>query len=192
MPSIRRGVSFLEVTIVILIVGLLAAVGTPHFSRAGRMRAVRNAAIELTGYVDYVRSVSVNEGRSVELAIDADKDLFYSPDVDFPDRIGTPISVLLKERFDPSIEIKASFDGSSSMAFDFEGNPNVGGTPMTSGVINILSYGEGYQIVLSTGHASATITPLDDDSVVVPAPDIVAEPKDVELGNVILNDNNKL
>ncbi len=189
MYPIRRGVSFLEVTVVIMIIGLLAAVAVPRFSRAARMRDVRNATIQTAGYVDYIRDLAINQGRTVRFSVDANADVFSSPDAEFPDRAGVLISVDLQERFDPSIELTASFDGATTMGFDLEGNPMVSGSAMSSGVITILSFGEGYQILIEAGQGTTSIVPFDFDDGRGPAPDAIqVTVHELDLGSLSLDE----
>lgn len=157
MTDSRRGFTFLELTIVVLIVGLLTAIGAPRFSRSLRTRNVRNAAIQLAAYVDYVRQTAINEGRSASLSVSTSEDRFTSPDVDFPDQVGVPISVPLKEMFDVSIELNASFDSGRALTFDLEGMPTVAGAPLINGVIQIRSPEIGYRIRINSGTGMVTI-----------------------------------
>lgn len=154
----RSAMTLLEVTIVLLVVGLLSAVAAPKFSAAVRGSQVRAAAIQLGGHVSYLRRVAINEGRNSTLAISEANDLYSSADVDFPERIGTKILVRLKEAFDSSLELTADFDGAKFMTFDLEGVPHVGITPMISGTIKISSPGvESYHIVIAAGTGYVTV-----------------------------------
>lgn len=157
MPPLRRGLTFLEVTVVVLIIGLLAAIGTPHFARSARTRNARNAAIQLADYVSYVRNVAINEGRSTRLTVDAASDRFISPDVDFPDRSGTRISLPVKEIFDPGLELSATFDSATTLTFDLEGGASVAGNPMIVGVISIRSPEIGFQVLIDGDGGTVTI-----------------------------------
>ncbi|WP_372898099.1 Tfp pilus assembly protein FimT/FimU [Stieleria sp.] len=157
--------TFVELTVVVTIMGLLAVLGVPRFARALHARNARHAAIQLASYVDYVRNTAINEGRSTTLSVDATGDRFWSPDVEFPDQAGVPLSVLIKDRFDASLEIKASFDSATSVSFDLEGTPNVGGTPLSNGVITIGTRAIAYEIHIAVGPGSATITEVDDSDV---------------------------
>ena len=154
---------------VVLIVGLLAAIGTPRYVQSTRSRAARNAVIQLAGYVDYVRNTAINEGRSARLTVDADEDRFFSPDVDFPDQIGTPISVSLKEQYDASLELDASFDSATTLTFDLEGMPTVAGNVLSNGVIVVWSQGVGFRILIRPGLGTATIQAVaESDDIVAP------------------------
>ncbi|QDV47857.1 Type II transport protein GspH [Stieleria neptunia] len=154
--------TFVELTVVVTIMGLLAVVGVPRFARALHARKARHAAIQLASYVDYVRNTAINEGRSVTLSVDATGDRFWSPDVDFPDQVGVPLSVLIKDRFDDGLEIKASFDSATSVTFDLEGTPHVGGTPLGDGVIVIGTRAVAYEIRFGAGPGNAAITEVNN------------------------------
>lgn len=148
----RSAMTLLEVTIVLLVVGLLSAVAAPKFAATVRGSQVRAAAIQLGGHVTYLRRVAISEGRNSTLTISEANDLYSSADVDFPERIGAKILVRLKETFDSSLELTADFDGAKFMTFDLEGVPHVGITPMVSGMIKISSPGvESYYIVIAPG-----------------------------------------
>lgn len=157
MRAPRRGVTFLEITLVVLFIGILAAVGTPYFAKATRTQNTRNAAIQLADYVGYVRRVAINEGRSTSIVIDPATDTFYSPDVDFPDRIGTPISVPIKTNHDPGLELTASFDSSLTLQFDLEGSPMANGVALSDGWIVIGSADSRQRIVIDSGIGTTTI-----------------------------------
>ncbi|MCA9137835.1 MAG: prepilin-type N-terminal cleavage/methylation domain-containing protein [Planctomycetales bacterium] len=158
MHHSRRGLTFLEVTVVVLIIGVLAAVGTPHFARSVRTRNARNAAIRLADYVNYVRSVAINEGRSTQLSVDGATDRFTSPDVDFPDQPGKRISLSIKEDFDVALELSASFDSASTLTFDLEGGASVAGNPLGVGVISVGSRDIVFQILVDSNQGVVSIT----------------------------------
>ena len=167
MNRLRRGMSFFEISIVVLIVGILAAIVTPQFARSTRFQNTRNASVQLANYINYVREVAINEGRSTSIVVDADGDLFYSPDVSFPDRVGTAIWVPVKSLYDGSLEITGTFDGETTLSFDLEGVPSVGGSPLVSGVIRIASQDVIYDIMVDGGTGLPTVavakqSPSDD------------------------------
>ena len=157
MRSTRPGVTFLEVTLVVLFIGILAAVGTPYFARATRVRNTRNAALQIADYVGYIRTVAINEGRTTSLSVDPNTDTFSSPDVDFPSQIGTRISVAVKDQHDPNLELTASFDSSLTLQFDLEGTVLANGVPLTSGTIVVQSAEATQTIVIQAGTGATSI-----------------------------------
>lgn len=156
-PLVRRGVSYLELVIVLLIIGLLAAVGTPRFATTLRVRNARHAAIQLTDYVNFVRVTAMSQGRATSLSVDPAVDRFFSDDVEFPDRPGTLISLLLKQTHDDAIELSADFDDANVLTFDLEGMPYVGANRLSSGVIEIEVSTVRYRITIDPGTGVATV-----------------------------------
>ena len=157
MRVLRQGVSFLEVTLVVLFIGILAAVGTPYFARAVQTSHARNASIQIADYVDYIRDVAINEGRKTSLVVDPTSDIFASPDVDFPDQTGTRISIAVKEAYDPTLELTAAFDASLKLEFDLEGSALANGVPLNNGSINIRSGNSTWSIQIDGGTGQTTI-----------------------------------
>ncbi|QEF96321.1 hypothetical protein Mal15_03480 [Stieleria maiorica] len=160
----RRGLTFFELTVVMMIMAVLAAVAVSHFARSLQARNARHAAIQLADYVDYIRNTAINEGRSTSLSIDPAGDRFWSTDVDFPDQVGVPISVLVKDRFDDRLEITASFDSATTLTFNLEGTPTVGGTPLVNGVISIDTREVAYEIRIGAGPGRASIVEVEPET----------------------------
>lgn len=150
--------SLIELTIVILILGILSAVAAPRLGDSVRGSRLRAAANQIASHVDYIRQVAINEGRSTELVVDSVTDRYISTDVDFPENRGTQIDVGVQRRFDSAFELSADFDSHQSMTFDFEGIPRVAGTAMQSGMISI-GYGDhAFDIFISPGIGTTTVT----------------------------------
>ncbi len=147
-----------------MIMAALAAVAVPHFAQTLQARNARHAAIQLADYVDYIRNTAINEGRSASLSVDPNSDRFWSVDVDFPDQPGVPISVLVKDRFEDRLEITASFDDATTLTFDLEGTPTVGGTPLGDGVIVIDAIAVAYEVRIGTGPGRASIVEVEPES----------------------------
>lgn len=153
----RRGMSFLEISITVLIIGVLAAVSVPRYADSTRAQQAKNAAIQIANYVNYVREVALNEGRSTSIVVDAEGDRFYSSNVNFPARLNTPISIPVKALYDASIELTGDFDGSDALGFDLEGAPTVAGLPLTSGVLRVSSGDLIYEIQVHGGTGLPTL-----------------------------------
>lgn len=144
--------TLLEVTIVMLIIGIMAAIAAPRFSNATRSAQVRSAAIQTASHVEFVRQSAINGNRSTSLTYNESNVSYQSGEVDFADRIGQLISVDLREVFDASIQLKASFDNTNTISFDVEGVPTVGTTAMQNGFIEISASGvQSYYIVIAAG-----------------------------------------
>ena len=149
--------SLIELTIVILILGILSAVAAPRLGDSVRGSRLRAAANQIASHVDYIRRAAINEGRSTELIVDSTMDHYRSTNVDFPEKLGSLINVSVKPTFDSEFELSADFDSSSSLTFDFEGIPRVAGTAMQSGMISI-GYGDhAYDIVIAPAIGTTTV-----------------------------------
>ncbi len=153
----RHALTLMEMTIVVLILGILAAVAAPRFGDSVRGSRLRAAANQIASHVDYIRRVAINEGRSTTLIVNSTTDRYRSPDVDFPDQVGELILVAVKSTFDTELELYADFDSHSSMTFDFEGIPRVAGSAMQSGMISIGYDNHAYDIVIAPGLGTTTV-----------------------------------
>lgn len=158
--------SMIELTIVILIVGITAAVAAPRLADTVRAMRLRAAANQLAAHIDYVRSIALNEARTTTLVFDNSLDHYLCDDVFLPDRPGQSISVAVREVHDPSFDLTADFDSRSELSFDFEGVPTVNSTPMASGTV-ILGYGnEQYQVAIAAGTGQTTVSRLGGQDLV--------------------------
>lgn len=164
MNRLRSGMTFFEVSLVVLVIGILTAIGTPHFARSTRANNARNASTQIADYVNYVRETAINEGRETEIVIDETNDRFSSSNVDFPSRPGSNISVPLKATFDQSIEVTGSFDGQTTLRFDLEGVPNVNGSPLLDGWIRVESPGFVYAIRVNAGTGLSSVSQIADET----------------------------
>lgn len=139
MSTSRRGMNLLEITIVLLVVGIMAAVVSPRFTHSVRASQLKAARMQTRATIDYVRRVAINEGRTTTITFDTLNDTITSPNVEAPGFVGTMISLDIHADFDDSIELLADFDGATTLSFDFEGVPWVGNTKMQSGTIQLQS-----------------------------------------------------
>ena len=171
--------SLLELVIVLMVVGLMAAVAAPRFASTMRAAHVRAAAIQIAGHIRYVRRIAINEGRSTSLSFDDSNSTYQSIDVDFPSRLGKRIDVVVNEDFDGSITIASNLDGTSNLTFDLEGVPHVNGSLLSSGIITISSPGvPSFEILIAAGTGETTIQPVTQP---VTQPNAPAGPLDIKL-----------
>ena len=155
--------TLIEVTIVMLIIGILAAIAAPRFSSAMRSAQVRSAAIHTASHVEFVRQSAINGNRSTSLTYDAANVSYQSAEVDFADRIGQLITVDLNDEFDASIELKANFDNTDTISFDVEGVPIVGNATMQNGFIEISASGVlPYYVIIAAGTGYVSVHSASD------------------------------
>jgi prepilin-type N-terminal cleavage/methylation domain-containing protein len=157
----RRGLSMIELVLVLLVIGLMAAVATPRFSDSLRVTQLESAAQQLAAHIDYLRAVAMNEGRTVDLICDNSDSTYQSDSVDFPERIGDRLLVSLPRDYDPTFSLRANFDSSTTLSFDLEGVPHVGAIPLTRGRITLRSGNDRFRVTIASGTGTTTVTRID-------------------------------
>jgi len=164
----RAAISFIEVTIVILIIGLLAAVSVPRFAEAARITQLQAASQTLAEHARYLQATAINEGRSISLVFDADRDRYYSTDADMPEQPGRPLEVRLASQYDATFQLSANFDSTATVTFDFEGVPRVGSKPLGRGEAILASGKHRFAVGIETGTGRVSVTRLaaQSDSIV--------------------------
>ncbi|MGI9470463.1 MAG: GspH/FimT family pseudopilin [Rubripirellula sp.] len=150
MTTRRRAMSLIEVTIVVMLMGLLAAIAAPRFSLTLRAMQLDAATQQLVAHLRYVRQVAINEGRTTSISFDNLNDT-YSCDVDSPAIPGEPLSVDVASDYSESLSLNANFDSSTTLSFDFEGVPHVGSDLMLDGEIVLSTNGNTFTIVIAPG-----------------------------------------
>ena len=150
--------SLIEVTIVILIIGVLAAVAAPRFSDTFRGIQLEAAALRLAADIDFVRNTAINESRDVTIVFDNDRSSYQSNDVDSPERPGERLQVSLPLVYDDSVSLVADFDTTSTLTFDYEGVPHAAGAQMVSGQITLRSGSHQFVVTIATGSGRTTVS----------------------------------
>jgi prepilin-type N-terminal cleavage/methylation domain-containing protein len=168
MNSHRCAMSLIEVTLVILVMGILAAVAAPRFADSVRAIRLEAAARQLAAHIDYVRGVALNEGRTATLVFDNVRHTYASESVDFPQRTGELLQVSMPLDYDPTFTLEADFDSQSTLSFDFEGVPHAGASPLKVGRIVLGSGGETFAVVVSPGTGATRVQRVLDNGVSVP------------------------
>lgn len=160
MSQKRRGLTLVEMTLVIMIMGILAAISMPRISDCVLAARVRAAVSTVQSHVAYARSVAINQGRTVTLLFDNSLARYQSDDVEMPDQPGAPLAIDLRELFDPSIGLVADFDGAGSLSFDAEGLPRVAGAILVQGSVELSAGSARHRIDIHPGLGIATSSTL--------------------------------
>ncbi len=158
MRKLRRGISLFEITIVMLVLGILAAVAAPRFSDTFQSSKLVAAANQIAGHVDYARRIAINEGRTTSFHCDSSADRYYSSEVTFPHLPGQLLDVDIRAVHDPNFDLMGDFDGQTSLWFDFEGVPHVGAMPLQQGTITVSANGRTLHIQIAAGTGDTTVT----------------------------------
>lgn len=160
----RRAFSMIELVIVILIIGLTAAIAAPRMADSVSAARLHAAANQLAAHIDYVRNVAVNEARTTTIVCDNVLHSYGSSDVDFPEKRGELLQVFIQQTHDPELTLTADFDTKTSLTFDFEGVPHVGGTPLVSGQITLAFESERFRINIAPGTGLTTVTRVQSNT----------------------------
>lgn len=142
----RSAITLFEVTIVILILGVMATVSMPRLSASVQAANVRSCAAAIQSHLAYARSVAMLRGRTVTITFDNVSDSYESSEIGFPDQPGSVLQVNTKRLFDPSIDLVANFDGGVILSFDGEGTPRVGANQLVAGVIDVSAGGVKHRV----------------------------------------------
>ena len=153
----RSAISLLEVTIVMLVLGIMAAVTTPRFTSAVQSSQAHAAAIQVASHINYVRRVARSEGRTTTLRFEPSQGAYASTTVDFPDRAGERLDVDLKATYDSSLILSCDLDGATAMTFDLEGIPHVGAQWLQKGVVTITVGNSTQYVVIASGAGIADV-----------------------------------
>ena len=161
MKPRRCALSLIEVTIVILVTGILAAVAAPMFANSLRVMNLEAAARQLAAHIDYVRSVAVNEGRTMSLICDNNLHTYASDSVEFPERIGELLNVSIPLQYDPTFTLVADFDSQTTLSFDLEGVPHVGAAALVDGSIVLASGDDAFAVIITAGTGVTRVERVD-------------------------------
>lgn len=150
------GFTLVELLVVVVILGFAAAIAVPMIGSASSFQ-IRAAANKVAADLEYAKSMAISRGQNHAVVFDPVGEAY-----EIQDQSGTVIKNPVMPTRDyrvafgsdsrvASVEItSASFDGTTTVSFDYLGSPYNGGSPPTA-----LNSGT---LVLSAGSHSKTIT----------------------------------
>lgn len=150
----RRGFTFVEILIVLLVLGVIAAVGLPALNSSVEDTRLASAVDEIVTAYDYAQMTATASGSSTRVTFDSTRDLIvvqhYRSSADFglgalaegavetgayvimerPQRRGVDYSIDLdgESRFGGVQIVAADFGGAEAVTFDEFGTPSSGGS----------------------------------------------------------------
>jgi len=143
----RFGFTLIELMIVLVIMGVAAAIAVPMISSAGSMQ-IRAASNMLAADLEYAKSAAISRGEYFSVVFDKTTETYR-----IEDENGAVISHPVRKQFDYEVNfqeesrlnrvdiVDADFDGASAVTFDYLGSPSSGTpgslAPLNSGVVTL-------------------------------------------------------
>lgn len=150
--------SLIELVVVVLIIGILAAVATPRFMGALSYYRAEGAARRIKADLDFARKQAKATGQDVTVTFSVATNSYQFSgvaDLDHPDQ---NYAVDLSETGNSAALVSADFDAESSLIFDLHGRPLAGSppAPLAVGTIVVAAGSEQRSVVVNptTGKAS--------------------------------------
>lgn len=136
----RRGFTLIDLTLTVLILGIVAAAAAPRFSGALLFYQVDAAARRIEADINYVRTYARFTNQACSLTFSATSPTYTTTGVPHTNNSGRAYDVDLAALGYP-VTLQANFDGGRSVTFNPSGNPQVGSplVGLTSGTITISS-----------------------------------------------------
>jgi type IV fimbrial biogenesis protein FimT len=129
----RRGFSLLELTIVILIIGILAAVVTPNWASLLSKYRADAAAQRIVTDLSRLQSLAYSTSTTQTLTFNVAQSTYQITGLRGLDRVNSTYSVDLAAEPYRSTLVSATFGGAAQISFDGYGQPTVaGGTVIVS------------------------------------------------------------
>lgn len=156
----RHGFTVLELLIIVMILGLMSAIGIPRFASTLDAVTLRTQAAALRAHLTHARRTAISTGRPTTVAFQPLTRTYFSSTVDFPDRPGQLINVDLAESLSPQVQLLANFDGYATITFGIDGIPQTSGGALSSGVITLTLDERSVQIVIGVDTGTVTTSDL--------------------------------
>ena len=135
--SVRRAVTFIDVAIVVMIIGLTAAISMPRVASVQRKNNLRNAAMMLAEHLRLARETAIARATPVNFVFNPTLATYESLQTLDPERPGETLRIDLRQRINSTISLTATFNGASTLVFGIDGLPRAAGQPVTSSSISI-------------------------------------------------------
>lgn len=160
-PSRRRAIrprsalSLVDLTITVLVIGILAGVAMPRFATSVSRIKAEAVARRIAADLNYARRYAILTSRSVTITFTLVPAGYGMTGVPHPDRPAEAYNVLLAD-VDPNVTLTAaSFNGGLVLSYNAYGRPLVGAASLTTGTVSVSSGGQTFGVVIDPSTAEA-------------------------------------
>lgn len=137
--------TLVEITVVVMVMGILAAAAAPKYVNAQLRFRCQSAARRIAADINYARNCARSSAANQSIRFFPLTESYSSTTLPSLDRPGTLLQVSLGGSAYPANISTASFGGSDTIAFDIFGKPSATGT-----------------VVVSSGSFASTVTVSSD------------------------------
>lgn len=154
--ALRRGFTLVDLTLTILILGIVAAVSAPRFQDAILYYQVDAATRRIEADINYVRHYAKFTNQSCSLTFAPNGPTYTTTGVPHTNNSGRPYAVDLVASGCP-VTVQANLDGGRQITFNASGHPQVGSPAagLTSGVITVTSGRHSRTVVIDAATGKA-------------------------------------
>ena len=124
----RLGFTFLELVVVILITGIIAAIAVPRFSESVTRYRVESLAWRIVADLETVRQTARAASAAKTFTVDTSSHAYTLGGVTHPDHAMTPYTVYLEEYVPMAHFGTVNLGGDTGIGFNGFGYPDSGGT----------------------------------------------------------------
>lgn len=126
--SNRSGIALIDLTVSVLLMGILAAAVLPRFSDAIQKNRVTSAALRLCADIRLARNSALASSSSKRIDVVVAESRYTLVGVSSIDRPGTDYAVQFSGGTYETTILSANLGGDASLTFDMHGQPDSGGT----------------------------------------------------------------
>ncbi len=135
----RRAFTLIEITVVILILGIVAAIAAPRYSDAFHVAQLEAVSLQLAEDIRQIRQSAIHHGRTATLSFDSAAGTYQC------------VAAGIAGETPAEITFSVDIDSHASLSFDSAGTPRRSGNPITDALITLTWKTETYHVEIGAG-----------------------------------------